>query len=150
MRQVHDAEPRLMYRLLLSLLLAISAPAAAQTAAPPPQPEWRTASEQQVLLRLNAFEPDEIRLVAGQPARLVFYNQSRAPLSLQAEGFFERAVVRSGDADLVQNGGMVLQPGETRAITLVPSEGRYRMRSRNWFRRLIGMSALIVVEPAAS
>jgi len=42
----------------------------------------------------------------------------------------------------------VLAPGETRSVVLVPSEGRYRMRSRSWFRRFIGMSALIVVEPA--
>lgn len=140
--------------LLLSLSLALAAPAAGQQPpqqlAPQPatQPEWRQATEHQVLLRLSEFEPGEIRLVAGQPARLVFYNQSATPLGFRAESFFEAAQVRSGDADLVANGGMVLAPGETRSVTLVPARGRYRMRSQNWFRRLIGMSAVIVVEPA--
>lgn len=141
-----------MTRLLLSLLLLLAVPAAAQaaqTAQPAPEPEWRQASETQVLLTLSTYEPQTIRLVAGQPARLVFYNQSRASLSLDAGNFFAAARVRSGDDRLVSDGGITLAPGETRAITLIPREGRYRMRSRNLFRRLIGMSALIVVEPAA-
>jgi len=134
-----------MRRLLLPLLLLAATSASAQ----PRQPEWRQGIEHHVLLRVNAFEPEVIRLPAGQPVRLVFYNSSRSPLSLQAGSFFARARVRSGDADLVANGGMVLAPGETRAVNLVPAVGRYRMRSRSWVRRLVGMSALIVVEPQA-
>ena len=131
-----------MRRLLLILSLALAVPAAAQ------QPAWRQAAEHQVLLRPNVFEPEEIRLTAGVPTRLVFFNNSRTPLSLTAEGFFESAQLRSGDDRLVADGGMILQAGETRAVTLIPAEGRYRMRSQNWLRRLVGMSALIVVEPA--
>lgn len=134
-----------MRRLLLILALALATPAAA---AQPAQPEWRQAAEHQVLLRPNVFEPEEIRLVAGVPTRLVFVNHSRTALSLAAGGFFGAARIRSGDDRLLDDGGMVLQPGETRAVTLVPAPGRYRMRSRNWLRRLVGMSALIVVEPA--
>ena len=133
-----------MRRLLLPILLLLAAPAAAQ----PREPEWRQATEHPVLLRVNAFEPQEIRLVAGQPTRLVFYNSSRVPLSLHAGRFFENARIRSCDADLVANGGMILGPNETRAVSLVPGPGRYRLRSRSWFRRLIGMSAVIIVEPA--
>lgn len=133
-----------MRRLLLPILLLLTAPAVAQ----PREPDWRQAAEHQVLLRMNAFEPEEIRLVAGQPTRLVFHNGSRSPLGVQAGSFFENARVRSGDADLVANGGLVLRPGESRAVTLVPAQGRYRLRSRSWFRRLIGMSAMIIVEPA--
>ena len=134
-----------MRRLLLPLLLVLAGPAAAQER----QPEWRQGIEHHVLLRVNAFEPEVIRLPAGEPVRLVFYNSSRSPLSLQAGSFFGRARVRAGDADLVANGGMTLAPGETRAVNLVPSVGRYRLRSRSWLRRLVGMSALIVVEPQA-
>jgi hypothetical protein len=134
-----------MRRLLLPLLVVLVAPAAAQER----QPEWRQGIEHHVLLRVNAFEPELIRLPAGEPVRLVFYNSSRSPLSLQAGSFFGRARVRAGDADLVANGGMTLAPGETRAVNLVPSVGRYRLRSRSWLRRLVGMSALIVVEPQA-
>ena len=77
-----------MRRLILSLLLLLTAaPAAAQR----PEPEWRQAREEQVLVRLNAFEPGVIRLEAGRPTRLVFYNQTRTPLSLQADGLFANA-----------------------------------------------------------
>lgn len=135
-----------MRRLLPALLILLASPAAA--AQPVAEPEWRQAAEQQVVVRVSAFEPERIRLEAGRPTRLVFFNQSRASLSLQAGDFFAAARVRSGDDRLVTEGGMVLAPGETRTVTLVPREGRYRMRSRSWVRRLIGMSALIVVEPA--
>jgi hypothetical protein len=131
-----------MRRLFVLFLLLLAAPATAQRS----EPEWRQAVEHQILVRLGAYEPNEIRLEAGRPARLVFYNNSRAPLSLQAGSFFANSYIRSGDARLLSNGGLVLAPGETRAVTLVPSEGRYRIRSRSWFRRVLGMSALIIVE----
>lgn len=133
-----------MPRFLLLLVLLLAAPAAAQQR---PEPEWRQAVEQQVLVKLGGYEPDPLRLEAGRPTRLVFYNNSRTRLSLTAGSFFANAYIRSGDGDLVSGGGMVLAPGETRAVTLVPSEGRYRMRSRSWLRRIAGQSALIIVEP---
>lgn len=135
--------PRLI---LLFLAILAAAPAAAQRH----EPEWRQAVEEQVLVRLSAFEPNVIRLVAGRPTRLVFFNNTSTRLSVEAGGFFANAYVRRGDEDLVQGGGMVLDPGETRAVALVPTPGRYRMRSGNWFRRLLGKSALIIVEPPAS
>lgn len=133
-----------MTRILLLIALLVAAPAAAQQR---PQPEWRQAVEQQVLLKLGGYEPDPLRLEAGRPTRLVFYNNSRSRLSIDAGGFFARAYIRSGDDELVSDGGMELAPGETRAVTLVPTPGRYRLRSRSWLRRLLGQSALIIVEP---
>jgi urease beta subunit len=132
--------------ILLFASLLLCAPAAAQR----PEPEWRQAVEEQVLVRLSAFEPNEIKLEAGRPTRLVFFNNTRGRLSFQAGGFFANSYIRRGDERLVSGGGMMLEPGETRAVTLVPTEGRYRMRSRSWFRRLVGMSAVIVVEPAGT
>jgi urease beta subunit len=132
--------------ILLFLALLAAAPAAAQR----PEPDWRQAVEEQVLVRLSAYEPNEIRLEAGRPTRLVFFNNTRARLSLQAGSFFANSYIRRGDERLVSGGGITLEPGETRAVTLVPTPGRYRVRSRSWFRRLIGMSAVIVVEPAGS
>ena len=133
-----------MRRLILSLLLLLAAaPAAAQR----PEPEWRQAGEEQVLVRLNAFQPGVIRLEAGRPTRLVFYNETHTPLGFDASGFFARSYIRSGDRELIRGGTIVLGPNETRAVTLVPTEGRYRIRSRSWLRRFIGMSALIIVEP---
>lgn len=133
-----------MRRLFLLFVLLIAAPAAAQDR---PQPDWRQAVEQQVLVKVGGYEPDPLRLEAGKPTRLVFYNNSRARLSLHAGNFFANAYIRSGDSELVTDGGMELAPGETRSVTLVPTEGRYRIRSRSWLRRLAGMSAMIIVAP---
>ena len=133
-------------RLFALLLLLLAVPAAAQ----PVQPEWRQAREEHVLVRIGAFEPDPIILEAGRPTRLVFYNGSQVRLSLQAGRFFARSHLRAGDEDLIEDGGFVLAPSETRTITLVPTVGRYSLRSGSWFRRLFGMSTRIIVEPARS
>lgn len=135
-----------MRRLIFFLLLLLSAPAAAQPREP--EPEWRQAREEHVLVRLGAFEPDPLRLEAGRPTRLIFYNNSRTALGFTARDFFRAARIRSRDADLVRSGGLRLGPGESREIVLVPREGRYRIRSRSWYRRILGMSAEIIVEPA--
>ena len=137
---------RPMHRLVAILLLLLAVPASAQPGER--EPEWRQAREEQVLIRLGAFEPNPLRLEAGRPTRLVFYNNSRAPLSFTAGDFFRNARIRSRDSDLIRRGGMTLAPGETRSIALVPRAGRYRIRSRSWFRRILGMSAEIIVEPA--
>lgn len=132
-----------MRRLIALFLLLVAVPAAAQRV----EPEWRQAREEQVFVRVGAFEPDPLRLEAGRPTRLVFYNGSRARLSVEASRFFAAARVRSGDSELVEGGGFSLGPGETKAITLVPAEGRYSLSSGSWLRRLFGMSARIIVEP---
>lgn len=134
------------FLLLLAFLvgLPVIGPAAAQQRH---QPEWRQAVEQQVLVKIGGYEPDPLRLEAGRPTRLVFYNESRARLSLHAGSFFANSYIRSGDDDLVSGGGMVLAPGESRAVTLVPTPGRYRLRSGSWLRRFLGQSALIIVDP---
>lgn len=124
------------------LLLAVAWPAAAQ-----PEPEWRQAREEQVRVRLGGFEPDPLVLRAGHPTRLVFYNSSRARMSVSAPDFFARARIRSGDADQIRGGSFLLAPGETLAISLVPAAGNYRFGSGSWFRRLLGMSSRIVVQP---
>lgn len=131
-----------MRRLLAFLLLLAAIPAAAQQR----EPEWRQASEQQVLVTLGAYQPNPLVLEAGKPTRIVFYNSSRARLSVYAKNFFGNARIRSGDDRLLRGGGMVLDPGETRALMLVPSPGRYTMRSGSFFRRVLGMSGIILVE----
>lgn len=129
-----------MRPILLAALL-IAAPAAAQRA-----PEWRTAPEQDVLLRPFAYEPSIIRLRAGQPVKLRFVNQGRATLGFSAPGFFAAARIRPRDRGAVRGGSLRLAPGERITIALVPAPGRYRARSRNLSHRLLGMSALILVE----
>ena len=126
---------------LTPLLLAPLLLAAAQ-----PAPEWRTAPEAQILLRPFAYEPRLIRLRAGQPVKLHFVNEGRATLGFSAPGFFAAARIRPGDRGLVRGGGFRLSPGERITVALVPAPGRYRARARNLTHRVLGMSALIVVE----
>jgi len=115
-------------------------------AAQPPEPEWRTTVEQDVLLRPWAYEPRTIHLRAGEPVRLRFVNQSRATMAFGAHSFFQAARMRPRDADIAAQGGFRLAPGERRSVELVPPPGRFRARSFNVFHRLLGMSAEIVVE----
>lgn len=124
----------------LFLALLFAAPAGAQL------PEWRTAPEYDVLMRPHAFEPEEIRLRAGEPVKLRFVNQGQATYSFSAKDFFRSARVRDGDVAEVADGRLQLAPGERRVIALVPAPGRYRARSGNIIHRLLGMSALIIVE----
>ncbi len=127
-------------RRLLLLLCAffLATPALAQ------EPEWRAAPEFDVLLRPWAFEPNPIRLQAGRPVKLRFVNQGQSTHSFAAREFFRSARVRSGDLD--GRGDFRLARGERKTIALVPAPGRYRVRSGNIIQRLLGMSAVIIVE----
>ncbi|MGZ8283675.1 MAG: hypothetical protein ACXWUN_12115 [Allosphingosinicella sp.] len=129
-----------MRLVVLFLALLLSAPSAAQ------QPEWRVASEYDVLLRPYAYEPEPIRLAAGRPVKLRFLNPGRATYSFAADDFFRSARIRPGDAEFVAGGEVRLAPGEQRVIALVPAPGRYRARSSNFLHRLLGMSTVIIVE----
>ena len=129
-----------MHRLLLLFsAFLLSVPALAQ------EPEWRAASEYDVLLRPWAYEPNPIRLEAGRPVKLRFVNQGQSTHSFSAREFFRAARIRSGGNDLA-DGQFRLAPGERRTIALVPAAGRYRVRSGNIVQRLLGMSAVIIVE----
>jgi hypothetical protein len=117
------------------------------TAAPAQEPQWRAASEYDVLLRPWAYEPNPIRLEAGRPVKLRFVNQGQSTHSFAAREFFRAARIRSGASDLA-DGHFTLAPGERRTIALVPAPGRYRVRSGNIIQRLLGMSAVIIGSPA--
>lgn len=131
-----------MRRLFALLLLLVVSPAAAQ----PREPEWRLAREEQVLVRVGRFEPDELRLEAGRPTRLVFYNSSRARLSIAAGALLAASRVHPRDAQGVVNGRFTLAPGERKVLTLVPHEGVYSISSGSWLRRTLGMRARVIVE----
>lgn len=109
-------------------------------------PEWRAAVEQDVLLHPFRYEPRTIHLRAGEPVKLRFVNDARATMSFSAPAFFRAATVRPRDARRLRGGRIVLAPGERRTIALVPAPGRYPVHSRNLAHRLLGMSALILVE----
>lgn len=128
------------------LLLSFAALLAAAPAVAQPAPEWRTAPEAEILLHPFRYEPRVIRLAAGQPVKLHFVNNGRAPLSFSATAFFRAARIRDRDAHLVERGHIRLAPGERRTVALVPAAGRYPAYSVSLFNRLRGMSAEIIVD----
>lgn len=127
-------------RFLLSVFLLAAAPAAAQ------QPEWRQAREYEVLLSSFDIQPDPMRFKAGEPLRLRLINNSTIPHSFSSEAFFAKANVRSKDKKAARRGRIVVGPGDTREILLVPVAGRYSARCGNLYHRLVGMRADIFVE----
>jgi len=120
--------------------------AAAFLAAPAATAEWRQAREHE--LRLSSFDvqPSTLHLKAGQPVRLRFVNTGEVGYRLAAPGFFKAARLRQRDGKAVAGGSIIIGPGETREITLVPAAGRYAMRSGNLFQRLMGMRGRIIVD----
>jgi uncharacterized cupredoxin-like copper-binding protein len=134
---------RSLVLILAALLLAVppAAPAAAQ-----PEPEWRRYADYDVLLEPFDIEPAPLRLEAGRPVALRFVNSGQRSLSFSAPAFFRAARIRPGDEEAIRGGTIELAAGERRTIYLVPTAGRYRMRSANLFHRLLGMSGRIIVE----
>ena len=126
--------------LLLAAFLFLASPAAAE------EPHWPSAREYDVLMLPFDYEPQSIRLAAGEPVKLRFINQGQSTFSFSASPFFRAARIRSGDAEFVADGRVEVEPGEHRVIALVPAPGRYRARSGNLIHRLLGMSAEIIVE----
>ena len=128
-----------MRRLLLMLcLIGLAAPTGAQ--------EWRMAPEYDVLLASYDIEPKVIRLAAGKPVRLRFVNNSNEGHDFYARSFFGAAQLRQRDRQVIDDGIVRVGAMETRTIVLVPKAGRYRMRSGNLLRRLLGMTGTIIVE----
>jgi uncharacterized cupredoxin-like copper-binding protein len=132
---------------------SLAAPMAAQPPEPAqqvtvraPEPEWRQAAQLDVLLAPFGYEPREIRLEAGRPVKLRFVNQGQGTYSFAAPAFFNASRVRAGDDAEIAGGSLRLQPGERKTVSLVPTAGRYQVRSSNFFHRLLGMRGVIVVE----
>ena len=125
---------------LVFCALLLAAPLAA------PAQEWRRAPEYDVLLSSYDIEPEVIRLEAGQPVRLRLVNNSNQTHDFLAKRFFARAKLRRRDGGALENGRISVGPGQSRTIAVVPAPGRYKVRSGNLFRRLMGMSGTIIVE----
>ena len=132
-----------MRRLILFLsALALAAPASAPAAAQ----DWRFAPEYDVLITSFEIQPRVIRLRAGEPVRLRFVNNSEQPHRFYAPAFFRSAELRGRDRKLLRRGGLDVAPLSDETIAFVPRKGRYTVRGDNLFRRIIGMTARIVVE----
>jgi hypothetical protein len=124
--------------LTMIALLTLAAPAAAQ--------EWRMAPEYDVLLSSFEIQPPVIRLKADEPVRLRFVNNSAQSHVFVAGCFFHDAQLRPRDRELVRGGALRLAPFADATIALVPKAGRYKVSGDNAFRRVLGMTATIVVQ----
>jgi hypothetical protein len=133
-----DAEPFMRRWPIVLASLALAAPAAAQ--------EWRMAPEYDVLLTSFEVQPKIIKLKADAPVRLRFVNNSEQPHRFSAAAFFRNAQVKGRDRALVRGGSIRVAPLSDETIALVPRAGRYKVSGDNVFRRVLGMSATIVVE----
>ncbi len=126
-----------MRRLLLPLLLA-AMPAAAQ-------PDWRSARDVELRLAPNDITPGEVRLKAGEPARLRIINGTLGAYRLSAPELLSVATMRRRDRAAL-SGGLVIQPGAVRELVINAPPGRYAIASTSIVRRLLGMRAEIIVE----
>ena len=122
-----------MSRLQLIAFVAFAAPAAALAQAP-----------SQLVVNVSSFSyaPKPIHLVAGRPVTIAFVNRSREGHDFTARAFFQRARIISGAAP---DGRIDLRGNETKAITLVPARGTYRVHCSRFLHKQMGMSDLIVV-----
>ena len=127
-------------RVYLSLvaLSLLASPAAAA--------EWRQAREYELRLSSYDIQPSTIRLKAGEPVRLRLVNNSTVGYRLSAGDFFASSQLRRRDGRAVDGGSIAVGAGETREIALVPAPGRYRLKSRNFLHRILGMHGQIIVE----
>lgn len=122
---------------LLPLLLA--APAAAQT-------DWSRAAMVEVRLSSFDYDPNAVRLRAGQPVVLRLVNDSGRGHDFSAPQFFALARVNPGDRAHIRRGSVEVPKNETREIRLVPERGRYRLRCTHTFHAALGMRGEILVE----
>lgn len=127
--------------------LALVAPAAAQDRRGAPEfEEWRMAPEYDVSLTSFEIQPHVIRLKADEAVRLHFVNNSAQPHRFSAPDFFRNVALRDRDRALVRRGALRLPPYADETIAFVPRAGRYKVSGDDLFRRMLGMTATIVVQ----
>ena len=121
----------------MRLLLII--PAAVLSAAAPVAP---TVPVQTISLASDSFTPDPISLAAGREVTLKFVNTSAHGHDFTAPQFFAASRIVSGSAP---NGKVDVGGGQTRALTLIPTAGEYRVHCTRPFHSALGMHAKIEV-----
>ena len=89
-----------------------------------------------------SFNPQPIRLRAGQPVTLTFVNRSGSGHDFTAQKFFASSRITAGAAP---DGEIELAGHQTRSITLVPAAGTYNAHCSHFLHKQMGMSDLIIV-----
>ena len=118
---------------LVPLLLALAA------AAQPSEPDRVVDVE----LTSFDYDPEIIRLRAGEPVVLRLSNPGSGGHNFSAPAFFASA---SRVAGPVRAGAVEVPSHRTVEIRLVPARGEYRLRCTHTFHSTLGMRGRIVVE----
>ena len=125
-----------MRALLLLPLLVAAIPAGAQT-------DWSRVPRVDVRLSSFDYDPDTIRLRAGQPVVLRLVNSGSGGHNFSAPSFFAAARDVAGP---VAGGAVEVGGRRTVEVRLVPAAGRYRLRCTHTFHTALGMRGTIIVE----
>jgi uncharacterized cupredoxin-like copper-binding protein len=100
-----------------------------------------------VLLSNFSFEPDHIRLRAGEPVRLRLVNESNGGHSFSAPLFFASSNFQPGSS-APEGGAIEVAPHQTVEIALVPPQpGTYPLKCTHTLHDLFGMTGAIEVIP---
>ena len=127
-------------RALLLLPLLLLAPAAAAQ-------NWSSARTVTVELTSFDYDPDVIRLRAGEPVVLRLVNPGSGGHDFSAPRFFRAATLAPGQGHVFHHPGAIEVPsGQSVSVRLVPARGEYRLKCTHTFHSLFGMRGRIVVE----
>jgi len=125
-------------RALFALSLLLAAPATAPAQDTPPVVEVRLSSFD--------FDPETIRLPAGQPVILRLTNGGRGGHNFDAPQFFAAAAIPGGQGVTIEDGAIEVGSRQTVSIRLTPARGRYRLRCTHTMHSTFGMRGEILVE----
>ncbi|MEO6081406.1 MAG: plastocyanin/azurin family copper-binding protein [Steroidobacteraceae bacterium] len=124
--------------LALALLVAY-APAPAQDV------DWGKAARIEVAMSNFKFNPDAIRMKAGQP--YILHLSSTGGHSFEAKAFFTAANVLPADRIKAANGRIDLKSGASVDISLVaPGPASFDVRCTHFMHAGFGMTAKIIVD----
>jgi uncharacterized cupredoxin-like copper-binding protein len=123
----------------LACALAVAAPAASTAQ------DWSRARSVAVTLTSHSFQPDSLRLTAGQPVVLRLANPSDEDHDFSAPEFLREASLDPSNRSRVTGGRIRVRAGETVEFRLVPAAGRYRLRCSERYHSTLGARGEIVV-----
>lgn len=132
--------------LCLLLPLVLAGPAAA--AQPPAAPAAPAAQPRTVEIRLSSFDfnPEVIRLRAGEPVVLRLVNDDDRGHTFSAPLFFQRARLAPGQNVPITDGTILVRDGNVVTLQLTPARGDYHLICTKLMHEEMGMEARIIVE----
>lgn len=95
-----------------------------------------------LILYSYGYAPEPIVLKAGRPVTMVFSNRSGDLHEFKARDFFRSARILGGDP---HNGEIHLKPGQSTSVTLIPTQGSYRVHCSEFLHTQFGMKTSIYV-----